>query len=462
MSRQRLPRTSGHGIRSTMGRRSNQPLVVTPGATSIVWYQNGCSSTARCMSAAVRIAGVVVDHPGNVRRGHQRHLLSDRPCCSVTGLESSPVRIAFTHAFCWPEVRRGAERFTQELGAALVERGHEVTILSAAGTPPQTSSTAWSPCACRAVATMASATRPTSAGGSCPSSCWGGTMLSTRWADATRWRRSEPRAPPPTAHRLHRPGSTRRGRGGRVSAHARLGRSSAWSAASTCTRACPSTRSTACHETTGAPTESSCPAASIVVRPAAERTHRAHAAVLRGARRAPQGHRHAAGTRCRCIAETEPGRAAVAERSGRPGAVPGGRAARGGRTHRGARPGRRHRSTSATAGVGHLPPVGGRLLRHGAHRVPRVRHPARGHHRRGPAGAGGRRRSPARSASPTTPPAWPAPAYGPSPCPPRPAQLSGVGQASVGFDWREGVVAHCERLYRNEPSWSFTRRPVDA
>lgn len=40
------------------------------------------------------------------------------------------MRIAFTHAFCWPEVRRGAERFIQELGAALVERGHEVTILS--------------------------------------------------------------------------------------------------------------------------------------------------------------------------------------------------------------------------------------------------------------------------------------------------------------------------------------------
>ena len=42
------------------------------------------------------------------------------------------MRVAFTHAFCWPEVRRGAERFIQELGAALVERGHEVTILSAA------------------------------------------------------------------------------------------------------------------------------------------------------------------------------------------------------------------------------------------------------------------------------------------------------------------------------------------
>ncbi|MDP1821500.1 MAG: glycosyltransferase family 4 protein [Acidimicrobiales bacterium] len=45
------------------------------------------------------------------------------------------MRIAFTHAFCWPEVRRGAERFIQELGAALVRRGHEVTILSAAWEP---------------------------------------------------------------------------------------------------------------------------------------------------------------------------------------------------------------------------------------------------------------------------------------------------------------------------------------
>ncbi len=45
------------------------------------------------------------------------------------------MRIAFTHAFCWPEVRRGAERFVQELGAALVRRGHAVTFLSAAWEP---------------------------------------------------------------------------------------------------------------------------------------------------------------------------------------------------------------------------------------------------------------------------------------------------------------------------------------
>jgi phosphatidylinositol alpha-mannosyltransferase len=48
------------------------------------------------------------------------------------------VRIAFTHAFCWPEVRRGAERFIQELGAALVRRGHDVTILSAGRDPSTT------------------------------------------------------------------------------------------------------------------------------------------------------------------------------------------------------------------------------------------------------------------------------------------------------------------------------------
>jgi glycosyltransferase involved in cell wall biosynthesis len=48
------------------------------------------------------------------------------------------MRIAFTHAFCWPEVRRGAERFIQELGAALVERGHDVTILSSGWDPGTT------------------------------------------------------------------------------------------------------------------------------------------------------------------------------------------------------------------------------------------------------------------------------------------------------------------------------------
>jgi len=50
----------------------------------------------------------------------------------VTALACWAVRIAFTHAYCWPEVRRGAERYTQELGAALAARGHDVAILSSA------------------------------------------------------------------------------------------------------------------------------------------------------------------------------------------------------------------------------------------------------------------------------------------------------------------------------------------
>ena len=45
------------------------------------------------------------------------------------------MRIALTHAFCWPEVRRGAERFVPGLGAALVRRGHEVTHFSSAWEP---------------------------------------------------------------------------------------------------------------------------------------------------------------------------------------------------------------------------------------------------------------------------------------------------------------------------------------
>ncbi len=45
------------------------------------------------------------------------------------------MRIALTHAFCWPEVRRGAERFLAELGPALTRRGHEVWHYSSAWEP---------------------------------------------------------------------------------------------------------------------------------------------------------------------------------------------------------------------------------------------------------------------------------------------------------------------------------------
>ncbi|MDX6587885.1 MAG: phosphatidyl-myo-inositol alpha-mannosyltransferase [Solirubrobacterales bacterium] len=42
------------------------------------------------------------------------------------------MRIALTHAFCQPEVRRGAERFVPGLAAALSRKGHDVTHISAA------------------------------------------------------------------------------------------------------------------------------------------------------------------------------------------------------------------------------------------------------------------------------------------------------------------------------------------
>jgi glycosyltransferase involved in cell wall biosynthesis len=45
------------------------------------------------------------------------------------------VRIALTHAFCWPEVRRGAERFVPALAAALSRRGHDVVHFSAGWKP---------------------------------------------------------------------------------------------------------------------------------------------------------------------------------------------------------------------------------------------------------------------------------------------------------------------------------------
>lgn len=42
------------------------------------------------------------------------------------------VRVALTHVHCWPEVRRGGERYLHEVAAALARRGHAVTIVSTA------------------------------------------------------------------------------------------------------------------------------------------------------------------------------------------------------------------------------------------------------------------------------------------------------------------------------------------
>src|ERR1700759_1082864 len=45
------------------------------------------------------------------------------------------MRIALTHQFCWPEVRRGAERYTHELAAGLRRAGHDAVIVSSAAAP---------------------------------------------------------------------------------------------------------------------------------------------------------------------------------------------------------------------------------------------------------------------------------------------------------------------------------------
>lgn len=45
------------------------------------------------------------------------------------------MRIALTHAYSWPEVRRGGERFLHELAAALAWRHHHVTVLTAGHGP---------------------------------------------------------------------------------------------------------------------------------------------------------------------------------------------------------------------------------------------------------------------------------------------------------------------------------------
>jgi len=48
------------------------------------------------------------------------------------------LRIALTHLYAWPEVRRGGERYLHELAGALAAAGHRVTILTSSPTPHRT------------------------------------------------------------------------------------------------------------------------------------------------------------------------------------------------------------------------------------------------------------------------------------------------------------------------------------
>jgi phosphatidylinositol alpha-mannosyltransferase len=45
------------------------------------------------------------------------------------------VRVAITHPYAWPEVRRGAERIVVETSRALSARGHQVTVLTSGSNP---------------------------------------------------------------------------------------------------------------------------------------------------------------------------------------------------------------------------------------------------------------------------------------------------------------------------------------
>lgn len=45
------------------------------------------------------------------------------------------MRIALTHAYSWPEVRRGAERMIPEMARAFSKRGHDVTVLTSTWAP---------------------------------------------------------------------------------------------------------------------------------------------------------------------------------------------------------------------------------------------------------------------------------------------------------------------------------------
>jgi phosphatidylinositol alpha-mannosyltransferase len=45
------------------------------------------------------------------------------------------VKVAITHPYCWPEVRRGAERIIVEMARALSSRGHRVTVITSGWQP---------------------------------------------------------------------------------------------------------------------------------------------------------------------------------------------------------------------------------------------------------------------------------------------------------------------------------------
>lgn len=53
------------------------------------------------------------------------------------------MKVALTHPYSWPEVRRGAERIIVETARALARRGHDVTVLTAGSSPGRVTVDGW-------------------------------------------------------------------------------------------------------------------------------------------------------------------------------------------------------------------------------------------------------------------------------------------------------------------------------
>src|SRR3954447_5225484 len=61
------------------------------------------------------------------------------PLAMHDGVRPRPMRVLLTHMYCWPEVRRGGERYLHEFGAALRDAGNEVRIVSSSRVPGRAS-----------------------------------------------------------------------------------------------------------------------------------------------------------------------------------------------------------------------------------------------------------------------------------------------------------------------------------
>ncbi len=102
-----------------------------PSSTTIT--SNSPPGACACSASSVRGSVALASRAGTITLATASGMARETVRLVATTLAA--VRIALTHALCWPEVRRGAERFVPELGAALVRRGHQVVHFSSAWEP---------------------------------------------------------------------------------------------------------------------------------------------------------------------------------------------------------------------------------------------------------------------------------------------------------------------------------------